>query len=144
MPVTNPVFKHVGPHRTNCDSEAWYISRRYEELNLLWSTDAIWWYRSESTLAQIMACCLTLPSHYLNLCRHEVLNVSICKTSLNTVLCKSTVKYPRIQIVTVQSCLKPSYDLTVNLTWFNLVIGLIDTLHNIYLCLSPYNVVFAH
>ena len=26
----------------------------------------IWWYRSGSTLAQVMACCLTAPSHYLN------------------------------------------------------------------------------
>ena len=26
------------------------------------------WHRSESTLAQVMACCLTAPSHYLNQC----------------------------------------------------------------------------
>ena len=29
-------------------------------------SDAIWWQRSGSTLAQVMACCLTAPSHYLN------------------------------------------------------------------------------
>ena len=28
----------------------------------------IWWHRSGSTLAQIMTCCLTAPSHYLNQC----------------------------------------------------------------------------
>ena len=28
----------------------------------------LWWHRSGSTLAQVMACCLTAPSHYLNQC----------------------------------------------------------------------------
>ena len=28
----------------------------------------IWWYRSWSTLAQVMACCLIAPSRYLNPC----------------------------------------------------------------------------
>ena len=32
-------------------------------------SDAIWWYRSGSTLAQVMSCCLIMaPSHYLNQC----------------------------------------------------------------------------
>ena len=31
-------------------------------------SDAIWHWRSWSTLVQIMACCLTAPSHYLNQC----------------------------------------------------------------------------
>ena len=34
--------------------------------NSLWLSDAIWWQKSGSTLAQVMACCLTAPSHYLN------------------------------------------------------------------------------
>ena len=38
-------------------------------LNSLLPTDAICRYRSGSTLAQVMACCLTAPSHYLNQCR---------------------------------------------------------------------------
>ena len=37
-------------------------------LNSLRPSGAIWQYRSESTLAQVMACCLTAPSHYLNQC----------------------------------------------------------------------------
>ena len=37
-------------------------------INSLWPDDAIWWHRSVSTLAQVMACCLTAPSHYLNQC----------------------------------------------------------------------------
>ena len=37
-------------------------------INSLWPNNAIWWHRSGSTLAQVMACCLTAPSHYLNQC----------------------------------------------------------------------------
>ena len=37
-------------------------------INSLWPSDAIWQYRSGSTLAQVMACCLTASSHYLNQC----------------------------------------------------------------------------
>ena len=32
----------------------------------LWPSDAIWRHRSESTLVQVMACCLSAASHYLN------------------------------------------------------------------------------
>ena len=35
-------------------------------VNSLRSGDGIWRHRSGSTLAQVMACCLTAPSHYLN------------------------------------------------------------------------------
>ena len=37
-------------------------------INSLRPSDAIWRHRSGSTLAQVMACCLTPPSHYLNQC----------------------------------------------------------------------------
>ena len=37
-------------------------------VNTLWPSDAIWWHRSGSTLAQVMAWCLKAPSHYLNQC----------------------------------------------------------------------------
>ena len=36
--------------------------------NSLGPSDAIWRWRSGSTLIQVMACCLTAPSHYLNQC----------------------------------------------------------------------------
>ena len=39
-------------------------ARRYP----LWPSDAIWRQRSGSTLAQVVAWCLTAPSHYLNQC----------------------------------------------------------------------------
>ena len=37
-------------------------------INSLWPGDAIWRHRSRSTLVQVMACCLTAPSHYLHQC----------------------------------------------------------------------------
>ena len=37
-------------------------------VNPLWSDDAIGWQGARSTLSQVMACCLTEPSHYLKLC----------------------------------------------------------------------------
>ena len=37
--------------------------------NSLWPSDTtLWRHKSGSTLAQVMACCLTAPSHYLNQC----------------------------------------------------------------------------
>ena len=36
-------------------------------INTLWPSNAIW-HKSGSTLAQVMACCLTATSHYLNQC----------------------------------------------------------------------------
>ena len=45
-----------------------YIYNIYDDVNSLWPSDAIWWQRSGSTLAQVMDCCLMAPSHYLNGC----------------------------------------------------------------------------
>ena len=35
-------------------------------VNSLWPNDAKWWHETWSILAQMMACCLMAPSHYLN------------------------------------------------------------------------------
>ena len=43
--------------------------------NSLWPGDAIWRHGTRSTLAQVIPCCMTAPSHYLNQCWliiHEV------------------------------------------------------------------------
>ena len=37
-------------------------------VNSLWPSDTIWRHKSGSTLAQVKACCLMAPSHYLNQC----------------------------------------------------------------------------
>ena len=41
----------------------------------LWPSDPIWWHRSESTLAQVMAWCHQAPSNYLNQCWHLISEV---------------------------------------------------------------------
>ena len=41
----------------------WYI---IIVVHSLWPNDAIWQLKSGLTLAQVVACCLTAPSHYLN------------------------------------------------------------------------------
>ena len=46
----------------------WLWQGMDQRFNSLWSSDAIWRQRSGSTLAQVMACCLMAPSHYLNQC----------------------------------------------------------------------------
>ena len=47
-----------------CPMFKWLV--RLGLINSLWPSDTIWRQRSGSTLAQVMACCLTTPSHYLN------------------------------------------------------------------------------
>ena len=44
--------------------------------NSLGPNGTIWRQRSGSTLAQVMACCLTAPSHYLNQCWLLISDVS--------------------------------------------------------------------
>ena len=43
-------------------------SRLIQTFNSLWPSHAIWWYRSESTLPQVMAWYRQVPCHYLNQC----------------------------------------------------------------------------
>ena len=40
----------------------------HQSFNSFWPSDTIWRQRSESTVAKVMTCCLTAPSHYLNQC----------------------------------------------------------------------------
>ena len=44
------------------------VNGLHETINSLWPSDVIWQQKSGSTLAQVMASCLTAPSHYLNQC----------------------------------------------------------------------------
>ena len=60
-------------------------------LDSLWPSDALWRKRSGSTLAHVMACCLTTPSHYLNQCwliiskvQWHLLIIGFIKISLGT------------------------------------------------------------
>ena len=55
---------------TNLVTHDWYSVPSCDGLvlNSLRPSDAIRWHKTGSTLAQVMACCLTAPSHYLNQC----------------------------------------------------------------------------
>ena len=44
-------------------------------VNSLWPSDAIWWHRSRSAMAQVMAWCLMASSHYLNHCWCTISNI---------------------------------------------------------------------
>ena len=64
---TNPFLFHIG----SVFSQAPLVSEIGKPALWCFSlrpSDAIWQHRSGSTLAQVMDCCLTAPSHYLNQC----------------------------------------------------------------------------
>ena len=44
------------------------IKSMYLACDTLWPNDDIWRHRFGSTMAQVIACCLMAPSHYLNQC----------------------------------------------------------------------------
>ena len=48
--------------------QLWGVLGEHCFFNSLRPSDAIWRQGSRSTLVQVMACCLTAPSHYLNQC----------------------------------------------------------------------------
>ena len=62
MLALSHIFTHLH-HTTH-----WDIWPAGPWVNSLWPSDAIWWQGSGSTLAQVMACCLMAPSHYLSQC----------------------------------------------------------------------------
>ena len=49
---------------------------QHDKVKSLWPRDTIWWYISRSTLDQVMACCLTAPSHYQNQSWHPLVRFS--------------------------------------------------------------------
>ena len=60
-------FKDTSEHFRSFDSHNFTLSEIGDApYNSLWPRDTIWRHISRSTLAQVMACCLTAPSHYLN------------------------------------------------------------------------------
>ena len=87
-------------------------------VNSLWHSDAIWRQRSGSTLTQVMACCLTAPSHYLNQCwlivmksndihikaiSQEMLEPSITKICLKIKYLKFYENFPGANELTINS-----------------------------------------
>ena len=64
--TSNPISKRF--HDFVLISSHALCHNQCSSFNSLGPTDAIWRWRSWSTLVQVMACCLTAPSHYLNQC----------------------------------------------------------------------------
>ena len=58
-------------------------SNELQRFNSLWPSDAIWLQGSWSTLVQVMVCCLTAPSHYLNQCWLIITKVQWCSSEGN-------------------------------------------------------------
>ena len=54
--------------KTSYHQISWWHDEVRLYVNSLGPSDAIWPWRSWSTLVQVMACCLMAPSHYLNQC----------------------------------------------------------------------------
>ena len=79
-------YFHIPKHvRSNLNSFSWYKLKEHwitccivafhnvvvfecGHFNSLWPGDTIWQHKSGSTLDQVMAWCLTAPTHYLNQC----------------------------------------------------------------------------
>ena len=86
-------------------------------LNSLGLSDTIWRHKSGSTLAQVMACCLTAPSHCLNQCWLFISEIQWYSSECNftrdvstinhwnafeNYICKISFKFPRDQWVNIQ------------------------------------------
>ena len=72
-------------------------------LCILWPSDAIWWYRSGSTLAQVMAYCPTTPNHYLDQCWLLISKVLWYSPEINfTASVHATVLYNEVKTRTTR------------------------------------------
>ena len=62
------MLNHINIHLPWLLAKYVILKQHWSQFNSLWPSDSIWQQRSGSTLAQVMAWCLTAPSHYLNQC----------------------------------------------------------------------------
>ena len=91
-----------------------------ELVNSVWSSDTKWWQRFGTTLAQVMACCLTALNHYLNKCSliisglggtqvrpisQKVLKILIRITSLKNALVKWLPHLPGANEFHISTCM---------------------------------------
>ena len=76
--------------KLQCQDGLWAKS-----INSLWFSDAIWRYISGSTLAKVMACCLTIQRHCPNQCWLGIVDIhpiKIRKSMLMTTLQNSKIR----------------------------------------------------
>ena len=90
------------------------ISKSTKWINSLWNSEAIWRRGPCSTVFQIMACCLTAPSHYLNpwwlittgvLCHPLKSNSTENALQSVSLTCPNTVTIMMTNVVVINSCL---------------------------------------
>ena len=77
---------------------------RGERVNSLWPTDTIWRHKSGSTLAQVMACCLTAPNHCLNQYWLIISKVQWHSSECNEILQPSVTEFS-LKITYLKFCL---------------------------------------
>ena len=69
-----------------------------KHVNSLWPIATIWLYKSGSSLAQVMACCLTAPSHYPNQCWLFIIEVLWNSSESNfIVVTQTTIMYNKFE-----------------------------------------------
>ena len=97
----DPLHMH---HLAHCPIIA---GSRIQYVNSLWpSSDVIWWQGSEPTLVQVMVCCLTAWSHYLNQCWLPINEVLWHSPESNfTASAQATIRY--------YECKKYTFKITV-------------------------------
>ena len=79
-PSPEPIQAVLVDHQNNNLSSSRWV-------NSLWFSNAIWLHRSGSTLAQVMACCLSTPCHYWpepRLTYHQVCSVAFTRCAHST------------------------------------------------------------
>ena len=97
-----------------------YIWQHYL-MNSLWPNNVIWWHRSGSTLAQVMVCWLTAPSHYLNQCWYLISEVKRYWPESNfTVSVQPTMLCNKFENCTFEITAMSSMGQWVNNGWKNL------------------------
>ena len=68
----------------------------------LYPCDAIRWHRSGSILAQVIACCLVAPSHYLNQCWLLISEVLYSSESNFTARASANIRYNEFEKCTLK------------------------------------------
>ena len=71
-------------------------------VNSLWPNGAIWRSGTRSTLPQVMACCLTAPSHYLNIDLSSVRSLGIHLRALSLDDVKIPINKTRLKIAVLK------------------------------------------
>ena len=117
-----PTQVYNGNPYTNKTVSSYWIEVQEQDVlfKSLWPSDTIWRHKSGSTLAQVMACCLPAPSHYLNQCWLIIRKVQWHPSENNCTRDSSAIIEISLKITYLKFCsnlpganeLKPTYTQT--------------------------------